>query len=134
MATINGTSGNDTLNGTTGNDTIYGYEGDDYIDGGDGFDIIYGGDGDDYLTTSTSATGDHNELHGEAGEDTLYGGAWYSTGTGEYNHVALCGGEDNDTYIYTVDAQRIQIDETSGTGTLDTLSFGAGISLSNLSF
>ena len=47
MATINGTSGNDTLTGTAGNDTINGLGGNDLILAGStgGTDVIDGGDG-----------------------------------------------------------------------------------------
>lgn len=47
MATINGTSSNDTLAGTTDSDTIYGLDGEDVIDGVIGTDFLYGGNGDD---------------------------------------------------------------------------------------
>ena len=84
MATINGTSGNDTLNGTAsgdtisgsyGDDTIYGNGGNDTIYGGDGRDSLYGGDGDDVIHAGPS----DNYLFGEyiwdgAGNDTVYGG------------------------------------------------------------
>src|SRR5947209_8144582 len=57
MATINGTSGNDTLNGTAGDDEIYTGTGVDTVSAGAGNDRIYsqstggtvdGGDGYDY--------------------------------------------------------------------------------------
>ena len=38
MASINGTSGNDTLTGTSGNDLIFGDFGDDILNGGGGED------------------------------------------------------------------------------------------------
>lgn len=49
MATITGTSGNDTLNGTNGNDTIYGLAGDDTLNGALGNDVLIGGAGADTL-------------------------------------------------------------------------------------
>jgi Ca2+-binding RTX toxin-like protein len=62
MATIPGTSGNDTLDGTAADDIIYGYAGDDDLDGRAGNDRLEGGDGDDVL-------------FGGAGNDILIGGA-----------------------------------------------------------
>lgn len=106
MATLNGTSGNDTLsgkkgepntiNGLGGDDTIFGGDGIDVLDGGDGNDKIYGqssgdkilrgGAGDDILNVYTG-TG-NNLLDGDSGDDTLFGGAGNDT---------LIGGSGNDT-------------------------------------
>lgn len=61
MATINGSTGNDTLTGTSSNDTISGLAGNDSITGGAGDDLIYGGDGND-------------TVEGGTGRDTFYGG------------------------------------------------------------
>src|SRR5688572_28560029 len=47
MATIFGTSGNDTLTGTAGNDSIYGQAGGDTLTGGLGNDTLQGGLGSD---------------------------------------------------------------------------------------
>ena len=47
MATINGTSGNDTMLGTTAAESIYGGDGNDTITGLAGNDSIYGGKGTD---------------------------------------------------------------------------------------
>ena len=89
MATIKGTSGNDTITpesvspGVTGGipsdaaDTIYGYAGNDTIDGGggndwidagSGADTVRGGNGDDtiYLTT------DFASVSGGGGYDRVY--------------------------------------------------------------
>ncbi|WP_095013229.1 calcium-binding protein [Tsuneonella mangrovi] len=49
MATITGTTGNDTLQGTTGNDTIDALDGDDVIVGSPGSDTVDGGGGFDVL-------------------------------------------------------------------------------------
>ncbi|HEU0098612.1 MAG TPA: calcium-binding protein [Allosphingosinicella sp.] len=78
MATINGTSGNDTLYGTTsadtingldGDDTLFGYDGDDWLDGGLGADTMYGGLGNDYYIVDDA--GDVvDEASGE-GNDTV---------------------------------------------------------------
>ncbi|BBD67879.1 hypothetical protein NIES4072_48200 [Nostoc commune NIES-4072] len=50
MATIYGTSGNNSLTGTQGNDQIYGYGGADTLRGGLGNDYLEGGGDNDYLT------------------------------------------------------------------------------------
>ena len=61
MATINGTSGNDSLTGTSGNDTISGFGGNDVLLGAAGNDSLRGNDGTD-------------RLEGGAGSDNLGGG------------------------------------------------------------
>tara|TARA_R110000824_G_scaffold2973_2_gene13633 strand:- start:1653 stop:7058 length:5406 start_codon:yes stop_codon:yes gene_type:complete len=58
MATIDGTSGNDTLNGTSGDDTLTGFAGNDTIDGGDGTDkAVFSGAAADYLILHDALTG-----------------------------------------------------------------------------
>jgi Ca2+-binding RTX toxin-like protein len=49
MATLNGTSGNDTLNGTATADRLNGHDGDDRLNGGGGDDTLEGGAGVDTL-------------------------------------------------------------------------------------
>ena len=49
MATVTGTSGNDSLSGTTGNDTISGLGGNDTLNGNGGADVFDGGAGFDSL-------------------------------------------------------------------------------------
>src|ERR687897_390386 len=49
MATVNGTTGNDTLSGTAGDDTINGLGGNDTVLGSTGNDLINGGDGFDSI-------------------------------------------------------------------------------------
>lgn len=75
MATINGTTGNDTLtsadnadilNGLAGNDTLYGNIGADSLYGGDGNDSMFGGD-------------DGDLMQGGAGNDYLDGGLGIDT-------------------------------------------------------
>ena len=61
MATITGTSGNDSLTGTSGNDTISGFGGNDMLLGAAGNDSLRGNDGTDWL-------------EGGAGSDNLGGG------------------------------------------------------------
>ncbi|WP_176400415.1 beta strand repeat-containing protein [Sphingobium sp. Z007] len=128
MATINGTSGNDTLTGTTGADVINGYAGDDIIDGGSGNDIIdagsgadivSGGAGDDLFKMSSISTGLPNATYdGGSGFDTLdYSNSasyiyWsFDTRTGLYNVwdvdfrrvEKLIGGSGQDIFnFYTI--------------------------------
>jgi Ca2+-binding RTX toxin-like protein len=71
MATIFGTSGNDTLTGTSGNDSIYGQAGDDTLTGGLGNDTLQGGLGSD---TYVFNLGD--------GQDTVFDNG---AGSGEIN-------------------------------------------------
>jgi len=54
MASIVGTSGNDTLTGSSDlNDTLSGAAGDDRLDGGTGFNFMIGGGGNDTITGGT---------------------------------------------------------------------------------
>ena len=91
MATINGTSGDDTLTGTSDDDTISGLGGQDVIAGNGGGDAIDGGDGNDWIysadvsppfghypghtTPAVLDTGTAvDTLHGGAGDDNLFAG------------------------------------------------------------
>ena len=53
MATITGTSGDDSLTGGSGADDIYGLEGNDTLEGGAGDDTLDGGTGIDSLIGGT---------------------------------------------------------------------------------
>lgn len=55
MASITGTSGDDTLTGTSSNDTIRGGAGNDSITGGGGVDALYGDAGNDFIDGGTGA-------------------------------------------------------------------------------
>jgi Ca2+-binding RTX toxin-like protein len=84
MATINGTSGNDTLNGTSGDDTIAGGAGADVIDGGAGSDTIYSGDvspaysfpyyGNPYTPPVLDHGTEVDTITGGDGSDTIFAG------------------------------------------------------------
>ncbi len=67
MATIVGTSGNDTITGTAGDDSVYGGAGDDALYGGNGRDALFGGDGNDTIGGGAKS----DSLYGGAGTDTL---------------------------------------------------------------
>ncbi|HAD86803.1 MAG TPA: hypothetical protein DCG48_05510 [Rhodospirillaceae bacterium] len=79
MATINGTSGDDTLNGTSGDDTITGGAGNDTVTGGDGTDrAVFSGAVADYLILYDAVSGtytvtDQNAGDGDDGTDVLTG-------------------------------------------------------------
>ena len=70
MATINGTSGNDTLVGTTAADTISGLGGNDLLQGSDGNDSVVGGAGNDTVRGNNGT----DWVEGGAGNDNVGGG------------------------------------------------------------
>jgi len=55
MASITGTSGDDTLTGTSSNDTIHGGAGNDSITGAAGVDALYGDTGNDFIDGGSGA-------------------------------------------------------------------------------
>ncbi|MBE9193324.1 FG-GAP repeat protein [Gloeocapsopsis crepidinum LEGE 06123] len=149
MATIQGTSGNDTLSGTQNDDTLFGFAGDDLLLGRGGNDVLYGGrrkdtlrggNGDDTLYGGLG----NDVLYGGNGNDTLYGGAgndWLYGGDGNntlyggvgndtlyggyYGEDFFYGGQGDDTYI--VYNPNTQIIEAPNSG-IDTVIFDSGIS------
>jgi Ca2+-binding RTX toxin-like protein len=84
VATINGTSGNDTISGTTSADTIHGLDGNDRIDGDAGNDTIYGDGGADTIFGGAG----NDSINGGAGDDQLNDGA---------GDDVVHGGDGNDT-------------------------------------
>lgn len=112
--TLFGLGGDDELIGNTGDDTLDGGVGNDYLVGNDGNDRLTGGDGDD-------------NLQGGAGNDIFYGGI---------GNDRMEGGYGNDTYIFNLgdgqDYIREQYPEDSGD--INTISFGAGIVASDITF
>lgn len=115
MATINGTSGNDSLFVPAGssNNTLLGLAGNDSLDAltGAGNNLLSGGDGDDELFAYIN-----EQLFGDAGNDSLY-----SDGNGDNT---LSGGDGNDDIfgdrndIISGDAGDDQIFGGSGGNTL----------------
>jgi RHS repeat-associated protein len=102
VATIVGTTSNDTLTGTNANDVIVGLGGSDVITGGNGNDAICGGDGNDTLTGGNgddTLIGDvgNDILNGENGTDVLSGGDGLDTLDGGNGNDVVDGGADNDT-------------------------------------
>lgn len=106
-----GTAGNDTITGTAFNDLLTGLGGDDVISGLAGHDSLLGGDGND-------------TLDGGAGNDTLDGGAGFDN---------LLGGVGTDTYVFDLGyGQDRIVDFDTTLGVIDTVTFGANISPTNL--
>ncbi len=106
-----GTATGETLNGT-GYDAIYGRDGDDTLNGGVDATALIGGGGND-------------TLKGNTGDDSLAGG------TGDDR---LEGGTGDDTYSYERGDGDDVIADTGNGPNGDTLVFGRGIGISDLSF
>jgi Ca2+-binding RTX toxin-like protein len=116
MATIVGTSGDDTLNGTAASDFISGADvldggaGSDALDGDGGDDVLVGGPGNDSLDGADGG----DSLDGGDGNDTLAGGGATDTGAD-----ALSGGDGDDVLRQTRGA-----DTLDGGAGFDRLEFG----------
>ncbi|MEW6600510.1 MAG: calcium-binding protein, partial [Nitrospirota bacterium] len=92
---------------------VYGTAGNETLNGTDYTDFMYGLDGND-------------TLNGGAGDDTLDGGAGSDT---------LNGGAGNDTYLFGIGSGVDSISDLDTTvGNVDTVEFGAGITVENLEF
>ncbi len=111
MATINGTSGNDSLTGGPPADDIYGGAGNDTLRGGGGNDTIYGG-------------ADNDSLFGDGGNDLIYGDAGNDTAFGGNNSDTIYGGDGADSLSGDAGDDRL----FGGAGN-DTLAGGAGADL-----
>jgi Ca2+-binding RTX toxin-like protein len=145
MATINGTSGDDTLNGTSsadiinglgGNDTLNGNGGNDRLDGGTGADTMSGGTGNDIYFVDDSGdsvienSGEGTDevrttlaayALGANVENLRFTGTGSFTGTGnELNNEIQGGASDDD--LSGGDGN----DYLIGGGGADTLVGGAG--------
>jgi len=117
MATIVGTSGDNTLSGTSGNDTIRGLGGNDILSGGAGNDLLEGGAGNDTLDGGIG----NDELLGGEGNDKLWGGIGNDTLDGGAGNDILDGGSGNDVLNGGAGDDSV----TGGEGN-DTLDGGAG--------
>ncbi len=133
---IYGESGDDNLQGNGGDDMLYGGEGNDFIDVGDGNDTVYCGDGNDYVWSyHTNSlwryyTGSMT-IYGEAGDDILNCGSGNDILNGGTGNDELIGGSGDDVYVFNIGDGQDKIRENYGT---DTIRFGEGITLDNLSF
>jgi trimeric autotransporter adhesin len=112
---LTGNVGNNTLSGGAGNDTLYGGQGSDILIGGAGVNQLYGNEGNDTLSSDAVSTG----------------GSAYEGGTG--NDI-ITGGQQNDTYRFSIGDGQDTITDAGLAGFTDTISFGTGITSSNLQF
>jgi Ca2+-binding RTX toxin-like protein len=158
VATINGTSGNDSLVGTNqadsifggaGNDTLIGNGGNDTLVGGTGADTLFGGSGSDTadysasnaavlvsLLTNLGSGGDAQgdvlgsieNLAGSAFNDTLIGNNGANSLTGGSGDDSLSGGGGNDS-LFGGDGNDTLV---GGTGS-DVLDGGSGIDTADYS-
>ncbi|HEY0013608.1 MAG TPA: calcium-binding protein [Allosphingosinicella sp.] len=121
MATINGTSGDDTLTGTSSSDQIFGLDGNDTLSGGGGNDQLNGGTGADAMAGGTGSdiyfvddAGDSVFENSGEGNDEVrttlaayalganleklkFTGTGSFTGTGNDLHNDITGGASDDT-------------------------------------
>jgi Ca2+-binding RTX toxin-like protein len=151
--TIVGGAGVNNLFGGAGNDVIYAGNGGDagqrtYVTAGTGSNTIYGGNGPDDITAGVGVdviyTGDGGTsaeatfINGGKGQATIYGGAGYDqvsmgggsdtivTGTG---NMSIVGGSGTGTYEISSNSGNVNI---YSPGASDTLEFGAGISIADV--
>jgi Ca2+-binding RTX toxin-like protein len=127
VATITGTSGNDTLTGTSGDDTINALGGNDFINASAGNDVIDGGTGFDTLSFTGFATsgvvvdmgagtagstsftsiervigsGFADQLTGSAGADNLTARGGNDTLNGGAGNDTLWGEAGADDFLFT---------------------------------
>jgi VCBS repeat-containing protein len=114
---LTGTEGNDTLVGTAGINTLSGRGGDDVLNGLGGNDVLFGDAGNDQLLGGAG----HDRLFGGDGDDTLAGGS---------GNDRLNGAAGDDTYLVNLNDGVDTISDLEGA---NTLRFGAGIDISQLS-
>ncbi len=152
--TLSGGAGIDHLFGQAGEDTLFGDDGDDLLNGdSDGLDpgigandVLDGGNGNDQLI----GDGGDDRLFGGAGNDTIYGDTglnlqiagndWLFGGegndqlAGELGTDVLDGGTGSDAYLLNLGDGQDEIFEENVAGDVNTVIFGAGISLPMLTF
>jgi len=127
MATINGTTGNDTLSGTAGDDTLSGLEGNDLFLAGStgGNDVVNGGAGRDSIEFKTRAT---SAIVVDFVAGTITGG---SSGTISFTSIErMVTGDFNDQLSGNSAGQTLTgqggSDTIAGAGGFDTLWGGTG--------
>ena len=159
---LDGGDGNDTLRGGEGHDSLIGGGGNDQLFGDAGNDtlqgngLLDGGSGDDLLEGYGELLGgDGNDTLRGQGSDTLVGGAgndlivarndaWSGNASvieGGTGNDTLYGSFGDDTYRFNLgDGQDLLIERRANeafsniTPSVDTLSFGEGISAADLGF
>jgi Ca2+-binding RTX toxin-like protein len=136
---LDGGDGADTLLGDGGADTLFGGAGNDELHGdaadvplaNQGGDYLEGEAGDDYL----SGYGGDDELAGGAGDDILQGGEGKDTLEGGNGIDLMEGGAGDDVYVFSTGDAPLMVGMAEGivdTAGKDTLRFGAGIGLANI--
>jgi Ca2+-binding RTX toxin-like protein len=136
---LDGGDGADTLLGDGGADTLFGGAGNDELHGdaadvplaNQGGDYLEGEAGDDYL----SGYGGGDELAGGAGDDILQGGEGKDTLEGSSGIDLMQGGAGDDAYVFSTGDAPFVVGMAEGivdTAGKDTLRFGAGIALANI--
>ena len=139
---LDGASGIDQMSGAQGDDR---YVVDNTLDtvielAGQGIDTVYASvnystavDVENLVLTGSAFTANGNELNnvliGNAGNNTVNGGAGNDFLAGWLGNDLLDGGVGDDSYLYNQGEGRDSILDTSG---VDTVRFGAGISLDSL--
>lgn len=130
---ITGLAGEDTLLGAAGNDTLDGGEGNDRLVGYLGDDVLEGGAGDDIL----SDTAGRNILRGGTGNDKLYldaagdgtlldGGDGDDTISGGNASDTLLGGAGNDNITVSGSLPSARVVEVDAGAGNDTITHGLG--------
>ncbi len=114
VATMTGTSGNDTLVGAPIDETFYGLEGNDVLNGDGGADQMFGGAGDDTIF----ADGGNDTLEGGTGNDHLEGSSGgdtytYRRGDGDdviFDHRWYDWANDTDRVVFAdIDSTEVSV-------------------------
>ncbi|WP_288791492.1 putative Ig domain-containing protein [uncultured Chitinibacter sp.] len=154
-----GNDGNNILNGLSGADRMYGGKGNDlyYVDNSNDTVTEFANEGTDSVIASAtftltgnienltlveggniSGTGNAsaNLLVGNSGANTLDGRAGDDTLRGGTGNDVLIGGLGNDVFLFDQGDGHDTVSDTqeNGSGGINTLRFGSGITLSSLSF
>jgi Ca2+-binding RTX toxin-like protein len=134
LASAENDSGNNILFGNEGNDTVVGASENDFISGGIGNDYLAGNAGNDVISggadSDTIIAGKGNDVvSGGSGDDTIFGEQGDDELAGGSGSDYLNGGTGNNTYLINLGDETDTI-ESEGT---DTVRFGAGITLANIS-
>jgi Ca2+-binding RTX toxin-like protein len=113
MATITGSSGNDSRNDTVNSADLYNM--------GDGNDTVLAGPGNDTINGDAG----NDSLYGQVGADQIFGGTGNDTMDGGTGADIISGG-DNDDYIFESDFANGGNDSINGGAGIDTVDFSAG--------
>ena len=152
QVSVRGTAGNDALTGTTAADAMQGLAGNDTLDAGLGDDILNGGTGSDLLK---GGGGNDSYVFARGdGADTVYDDyrttttTWVTSGystqvyvtEGHYEYSSDGYGNSYPYWVDTSHYETVWVDtshyvsnETRNDGGADVLSFGSGVSASDIS-